>query len=160
MAGRRPKPTALKLLEGNPGKGPLYEEPKPPPGRPTIPAKLSTIAKREWDRVLPILEGMGLASTADRAVIAAYCAAYARWITAERHIVTAESLLGKGNSNKSKWLRIAEDAMKQMIHAAECLGLSPSSRAKLGRLRGVPDDELGELLAQRTKLRARRAAAD
>jgi len=30
MAGRKPKPTALKIIEGNPGKRPLNKnEPKP-----------------------------------------------------------------------------------------------------------------------------------
>jgi hypothetical protein len=29
MKGRKPKPTALKLLEGNPGKKKILDEPKP-----------------------------------------------------------------------------------------------------------------------------------
>ena len=33
IRGRKPKPTALKLLEGNPGKRPINEhEPVPPKG--------------------------------------------------------------------------------------------------------------------------------
>lgn len=30
MAGRKPKPTAVKKLEGNPGKRKLNEKPNPP----------------------------------------------------------------------------------------------------------------------------------
>ena len=49
MAGRKPKPTSLKVLEGNPGKRQLNpNEPKPDASVPKCPAWLSKEAKREW----------------------------------------------------------------------------------------------------------------
>ena len=46
--GRKPKPTALKLLEGNPGKRPLNEhEPIPPTGKIRCPSWLEEEAKKD-----------------------------------------------------------------------------------------------------------------
>ena len=50
--GRKPKPTALKVLEGNPGKRPLNElEPKPKKQAPSCPSWLEPEAKKEWRRM-------------------------------------------------------------------------------------------------------------
>jgi phage terminase small subunit len=50
--GRPPKPTALKVLEGNPGKRPLNQnEPKPEKKAPNCPSWLLPDAKKEWRRL-------------------------------------------------------------------------------------------------------------
>ena len=52
MRGRKPKPTSVKILTGNPGKRRLnHEEPKPPVSVPECPVELSPTAKAEWDRL-------------------------------------------------------------------------------------------------------------
>lgn len=78
MTGTRgplPKPHALKVLEGNPGKraldisggiNPRIEIPSPP-------AHLSKEAKKEWKRITPLLEELGLISKLDRAALGLYC---------------------------------------------------------------------------------------
>lgn len=59
--GRKPKPTAIKELEGNPGKRPLNaNEPRPERKAPRCPAWLDTEAKREWRRMGKVLEQMGM----------------------------------------------------------------------------------------------------
>ncbi len=46
MRGRKPKPTRLKIIDGNPGKRPIRgDEPQPPKGQPSCPAHLSPTAK-------------------------------------------------------------------------------------------------------------------
>ena len=58
--GRKPKPTALKVLEGNPGKRPMnMNEPVPPKGTVKCPAWLEPEAKKEWKRLASSLEAMG-----------------------------------------------------------------------------------------------------
>ena len=87
MRGRKPKPTALKLLEGNPGRRPIRGgEPQPPRNQPTCPAHLSPTAKAEWKRLAQSLNKMGLLTQVDRAVFSAYCQAYGRWVEAERKL--------------------------------------------------------------------------
>ena len=79
VPGRKPRPTHLKILEGNPGKRSLTKnEPKPRPVNPTQPDWLLREAKAEWRRVVPELERMGLLTTVDRAALATYCQAWAR----------------------------------------------------------------------------------
>ena len=57
--GRKPKPTAIKRLEGNPGKRPLnIYEPKPLKKAPTCPDWLDEEAKREWRRLAKTMEAM------------------------------------------------------------------------------------------------------
>ena len=52
MAGRKPKPTALKKLEGNPGKRKMNtKEPVPGKGMPDCPKWLLPEAKEEWKRL-------------------------------------------------------------------------------------------------------------
>ena len=53
VRGRKPKPTAIKLLEGNPGTRPLTEsEPTPPKGQIKCPTWLMPEAKKEWKRLI------------------------------------------------------------------------------------------------------------
>ena len=59
--GRKPKPTALKVLEGNPGGRPLnLNEPKPVKKAPRCPSWLEDEAKKEWKRMGKVLEQLGL----------------------------------------------------------------------------------------------------
>src|ERR1700689_5052301 len=87
MRGRRPKPTRMKLLTGNPGKRPLnIHEPKPVPVVPDCPAELGPVARREWDRLAGELGKLKLLTALDRAALAAYCGAYALWAEATEAI--------------------------------------------------------------------------
>ena len=50
--GRKPKPTAMKELEGNPGRRQLNEnEPRPERRAPRCPSWLEDEAKKEWRRM-------------------------------------------------------------------------------------------------------------
>ena len=50
--GRKPKPTAVKVLEGNPDKRSLNTaEPKPEKKAPRCPSWLEDEAKKEWKRM-------------------------------------------------------------------------------------------------------------
>ena len=64
MAGRKPKPTALKKLEGNPGKRKLNtKEPVPDKGMPDCPKWLLPETKEEWKRLCQKLSEMRLPDT-------------------------------------------------------------------------------------------------
>ena len=72
MAGRKPKPTAVKKLEGNPGKRKLNtKEPNPGKGMPDCPAWLLPEAKTEWIRLSEKLNQMGVLTEIDRSAFAA-----------------------------------------------------------------------------------------
>lgn len=78
MTGSRgplPKPTVLKLFEGNAGKRPLDLAAgiNPKIEIPSAPKHLSKEAKKEWARITPLLEDLGLISGLDRTALALYC---------------------------------------------------------------------------------------
>lgn len=66
MAGRRPKPTQLHLVRGNPGKRKRNaREPKPRRVIPSPPADLSEKARTAWGALSVILDRAGLITEAD-----------------------------------------------------------------------------------------------
>ena len=84
-SGRKPTPTALKLVKGNPGKRAVNKaEAVVALSEPTPPAFLCDDAKVEWGRVCSALYAAGLMTELDRAALAAYCAAYGRWAQAAK----------------------------------------------------------------------------
>jgi phage terminase small subunit len=114
-AGRRPTPTALKIIRGNPGKRAInHAEPKPPAGPLERPEHLDEVAAAEWDRIVPILAAMGVATTADRAAVEAYVILYSEMVATAR---------------AGKPLRTG--AVAQLRACMSELGLTPAARAKL-----------------------------
>lgn len=66
MAGRRPKPTAVKVLAGNPGKRPLNaSEPKPKESTARAPRGLGVEGARFWRRYVRGLAAIGVLTEAD-----------------------------------------------------------------------------------------------
>lgn len=83
--GRKPKPTHLKLVTGNPGRRPLNEdEPQVDFERPACPAHVSDKGRETWGYVCGILEGMGIISTVDAIAIEMLCESYADYLAASK----------------------------------------------------------------------------
>jgi P27 family predicted phage terminase small subunit len=134
MAGRRPKPTHLKLLHGNPGKRPINpNEPRPPAEIPNPPEHLGEIAKAEWNRMAEMLVRLGLLTALDRAALAAYCTTYARWIEAEVAIKKTGTVVKtqSGYPINSPYLVVANRALEQMRSFMIEFGLTPASRSRI-----------------------------
>ena len=149
--GRKPKPTALKVLEGNPGKRPLNgAEPAPAHKAPRCPSWLEAEAKREWKRIGRILEQMGLLTEMDMAAFAGYCQAYARWKEAEEFISQHGTMVRTPNGylQQVPQVSIAQTNMKIMLRFCEQFGLTPSARSRIIAGEGVvePADEMERLL--------------
>ena len=151
--GRPPKPTALKELEGNPGKRPLNkDEPKPKQQAPKCPSWLLPDAKAEWKRLSKELEALGLLTEVDMAAFAGYCQAYARWKEAEEFISKHGSILktSTGYIQQIPQVSIAQQNLKQMRNFCSELGLSPSARSRLSisnRGSTIEGDAMEALLA-------------
>jgi P27 family predicted phage terminase small subunit len=45
-----------------------------------MPRALTGEARKEWQRVVPVLSEMGLLTTVDRATLIRYCEAWAEWL--------------------------------------------------------------------------------
>lgn len=141
MKGRKPKPTSLKLIDGNPGNRAINgHEPRPDPSLPDPPDHLSEDAKTEWGRVAATLSGLRMLTDLDRASLAAYCMAYGRWVQAERAIaVMAERDLltgglmirtSNGNAIQNPLIGTANKAASDMVRYAAEFGMTPSARSR------------------------------
>ena len=129
--GRKPTPTAIKELEGNPGKRPLNKkEPKPDKKAPTCPNWLDKEARAEWRRLARKMEQLGILTEVDKQAFASYCQAYSRWKNAEEKITNYGTLMktATGNYVEAPYVGIALKFQRQMIKCAEQFGLTPASR--------------------------------
>jgi len=142
---RLPKPSALKRLDGNPGKTPIYDdEPKPQPGIPDKPDHLDTEASAEWDRIAPQLLRLGLLTHADRSALAAYCAAYSQWVQTQNQIAE------KGFSKSRMLLSQSRQSMTLMLRFLSEFGLTPASRSRIhvtGEVQTPESETLDELIS-------------
>ena len=132
--GRKPTPTALKMLEGNPGKRPLnVNEPIPPKGDIKCPSWLLPEAKKEWKRLASSLEAMGVLTMADLTAFAGYCQAYARWKEAEEFITQHGSIFKtpSGYVQQVPQVSIAQQNLKIMQSFCSDFGLTPATRARI-----------------------------
>lgn len=142
MRGRKPTPTVLKILAGNPGKRPLPEnEPAAPRGKPRCPDHLKGEAKKEWGRICRELESMGLLHVTDRAAIALYCQLYAQWVEAIEKIGTDVVIkMPNGWPAPNPYLPVANKAAAQMVKLLTEFGLTPSSRTRIHAQPAKADD--------------------
>ena len=140
MRGRKPKPTALRAIEGNPGKRRLNDrEPTPPEGVPDCPDELDDVARAEWFRTASVLKEMKLLTRADRTALLAYCTVYARWVEAEAQVRKYGAIVkspNKGFPMKSPYLTVADQSLESMRKFMVEFGLTPSSRSRIR----VPED--------------------
>lgn len=163
-SGRRPLPTAVKKLRGNPGKRPLNaKEPAAPAGDPSMPKGLSAAAAREWKSILPELRQLGVLSRIDGKALAAYCHCFGRWMEAEQEvkrlgIVVEEPIVKFDRESgeaeiigyrykKNPAVTISETAMKIMKSFLVEFGMTPSSRSRVHIEKPNPEaDPLEEFL--------------
>ena len=145
IRGRKPKPTYLKMVTGNPGRRPLNQNEIRPPRRksaPKPPAHLLPDAKAEWKRLAPALSLLGILSDLDLSPFAAYCQSYARWIQAERMLSGLaeqdasgrDALLIKtraGGVTPNPLIWVARNAANDMVRYAAEFGFTPSARSRI-----------------------------
>ena len=151
MRGLRPvKPTALRIVEGNPGKRRINKrEPQPVAEPPAMPDYVSCdeMAARTWRHYMPILQRMKVITEADGLVLASLCIIHSFLLLNLEKVRQLNSASGSGIAGmvvptKTGYLAVNQlfsnvrDAMKQELRFCQELGLSPSSRT---RLEAAPD---------------------
>ena len=149
MRGRKPLPTAMKVLAGNPGKRALNrQEATPRRTLPRAPQHLDEEARAEWKRSSRELWEAGLLTAVDRAALAAYCQAFSRWAQAERKVKQEGMVIVtmQGNVVQSPYVSIANRAMELMMKAAAEFGMTPSARTRVAAQRDERDKSLAEQL--------------
>lgn len=151
MPGRRPKPTKLKLLDGNPGKKPIPRgEPEPDTSMPQPPAYLDDVALAEWHSLAPELHRIGVLTIVDRTALAAYCESFSQFVRASETLrAEGDVTIGAhGGQVAHPCVAIANQAKSMMHKYLIEFGLTPASRAKLAKGEPKVDDPL-EVFNQR-----------
>lgn len=142
MRGRKPLPTQLKVLNGNPGKRPLNEaEPEPTGAKPKCPSHLDKEAKKEWRRFTKLLDGMGILCIEDSSAIALYCETWSRYRDAQAKLAKYGTCIvapKSGMPMQSPYLAIANKAQEQMTRLLVEFGLTPSSRSRVKATNAKP----------------------
>lgn len=140
--GRRgppPKPTAVKILYGNPGNRRLnMREPKPPAGDPRCPSWLGPEARREWKRVVPLLRRMKVLTIVDGDALTAYVQTYARWRAAEEFLAKhGEVYPLRDEQGRIRCMQqfpqvaISRHLIQVLRAYQQEFGLTPSSRSRI-----------------------------
>lgn len=163
MRGRKPKPTAIKVAEGNPGKrrlnrGELLEVPIAP----APPSYLSAAARREWEKLIPVLLRRRTIAEEDQTMLASFCEAVATLnearrmmagmedkkrllVTTGRRVTEKVDAKGKvvsrdtagGNVQVNPLLYVIRDQVATIARIASEFGLTPAARARL-QLEALP----------------------
>ena len=140
MRGRKPHPTELKFLRGNPGRRPLnHREPKHPaidgddiPGALLADNDIARGALAEWKRIVDTLS-RGHVATVDRPTLMAYCLKVGQWQALEAEASAAKFIVHapSGYPMPNPLIAMANRALALMLRAAAELGLTPSSRSRV-----------------------------
>ena len=155
MTGSRgplPKPTALKLILGNPGKRSLNlaDGVNPRVEIPSYPKHLSLAARKEWRRITPLLEELGLVSGLDVAALALYCQSYGRLVELEMAfngrvalqvdqgvalydavLATSTGTTPSGYQQQSVIVQLIRSHREEVNRYLAHFGLSPAARARV-----------------------------
>lgn len=149
MRGRKPLPSKVKELAGNPGKRAINKkEPKPASRVPQCPPHLKGDAKVEWKRVTKELHTLGILTKVDRATLTAYCMAWGDLVKAEQQIEKEGEVIvsDKGGMYQNPWVAIKKRSMDQVVKFSAEFGMTPSSRSRLKVELPGEEDEMASLL--------------
>ena len=139
--GRKPKPRALKIVEGNPSKRPIEDEVNFTRGDPAKPGDLSEDASWLWDQIIEQMRGVGLLKPLDAPSLEILCETYSRWKEAGR-MRKEKSILSNNSQGlvSAPWIGIEERAGKEFRAWCAEYGLTPAAERNL-----APDEGQGEL---------------
>lgn len=149
--GRKPKPLALKVLEGYQASRTNFAEPRLPIGSTVAPDWLHGHALDHWNELAPLLANAGVLTEGDRPALAQLCDEYETIrlvIEGPDDLVEAEAdnwkkarlMLSNGNQARDRYRRLLTE-----------FGLTPSSRARLKSTVEPPKDKMGEFFLARQK---------
>jgi P27 family predicted phage terminase small subunit len=137
MRGRKPTPSRLHELRGDPGKRHRSRDGEPRPNVlekvGPVPGHLNDLAKAEYRRIMKEQVGLRMITPSDRASMAGYCSAYATYVESDERLKTEPwtTTTARGGSRPNPLFKIRDDALKLMNKFASEFGLTPSARARV-----------------------------
>lgn len=131
--GPRPKPTPLRIIEGDRADRIPESEPAPRPQLPECPDDVSDQVREVWDYTVAELDAMGLAFAADRDSLRAYCEAVISHRKACQVLAKSPVLVKgmHGNMVRNPALQVQRDGANIIRAFAQEFGLTPSARTRI-----------------------------
>jgi P27 family predicted phage terminase small subunit len=134
--GRRgvaPKPTALRLLDGDRADRFPSSEPIPRDELPICPDDVSPEVRRVWDYTVGHLDAMQIAKACDRDSLVCYCEAVVNHRKASSVLAKSPILIkgALGGLVRNPALAVQRDAAYTVRHFAQEFGLTPSARSRV-----------------------------
>lgn len=146
--GRPPKPTALKVIQGNPGKRALKKNAPAPDALakvPDPPGWFGPIAASIWRQAAPWLVQSKILTDTDLHNLEVFAMAYQRWREAQEDITkNGIVVMGAKQEIKNPACTVANEAARQISTFGAALGLDPAARARLKP--GEDEEEDNEFL--------------
>jgi len=127
-------PTAIKIIRGNPGKRSLNKrEPQIEIKAPECPAHLDDMARVEWDRMVPILLGMGVLTEADYMALGTLCQAFSTMAKAQDQLNKTGILFKTPNGyvQQSPLVSIVNQNADLVTKLCREFGVTPSARSRV-----------------------------
>lgn len=127
------KPTVLKRLAGFPGHASRKECLELPAGKVSCPKKLKGHARREWQRLMPVLAAAGLIGPGNREAFTGYCLAVQRqWeLQAELETSSTMVLTKAGDIKVNPCFAAADRAALVCLRFLQEFGLTPSAASRI-----------------------------
>ncbi len=138
--GPKPTPTAVLKLRGSTLVTARREaaEVQGPAGTPDPPDWLDDEARETWDRLVPMLEGMGVLTRIDGHALARYCRLWSRWRRAEAFIEEKGEMYPlRDDAGKVKYFQqwpqvaVANKLAQQLTRLEGEFGMTPSARSRI-----------------------------
>ena len=124
MQKRKPGGTASKAIS---------REQRAPTRILECPPELGPVARIEWDRIVGELTSLGVLSSFDRGVLAAYCVAYGLWLEAAEAVQKYGAMIKSPNGFpvQSPYLSTLNRQADTMTRIASEFGFTPASRSRI-----------------------------
>lgn len=133
--GRPPKPTALKVIQGNAGKRKLDKNAPAPDALtqvPDPPAWFGPVAASIWRQVAPWLVQSKILTDTDLHNLELFAMAYQRWREAEDDVTrNGIVVMGAKQEIKNPACTVANESARRISTFGAALGLDPAARARL-----------------------------
>ena len=147
------KPTALRVLEGNPGKRPLPQnEPRPAPIMPDCPTWFDAEAKKFWATYGPKLHAIGLLTEVDGPAFSAICERYSLYVRCVKRL-KSKGLIMKtesGYEQQRPEVSIAKNALADVKSFLTEFGMTPAARSRIDlKVDEKEIDEMEQLLSRK-----------
>lgn len=139
MRGRKPKPTAEKRLNGNPGKRGLNKREPDIPLTVDLfadvpePLRGNDVAANEWRRLVPILTTARVLTDGDHAALVALCLQWAVFLDASSKVTSLVVTTRSGYPMPNPYQTVANKALGLCAKLWAELGLTPSARSRVER---------------------------